>query len=145
MKKSKQDRISALAELTVPYRSAQEELLNQRLRDFETSVESSIGTIKSRFEDLDIKHRYVFLQHMDEVITDFIQRFSYDPRIARKIRKDAGLNQGRLAEILGEGTRAEVSNMERVAEFPSHNPVKGSIRVAYYTWLKDHGYNPFGI
>ena len=70
----------------------------------------------------------------------------FDRRKARKIRRGQGLSQKNLVELLGFGnySPSTLSFLETGTTKVTFPP-KTALVANYLFWLKDHGYNPFGI
>ena len=83
-----------------------------------------------------------------DLISDNKQRQSsiFDQVTARKIREEAQLSRGQLAEILGfsKYDRDRIQGYESGRVSP-HNPPKAEFPRKYIRWLKRKGYNPYNL
>ena len=81
-------------------------------------------------------------------LDDSIEKRSYNRTQAKKVRKQQGLSQRGLVELLGYGKiygkiiqLSIIENGHKKIDFPP----KSAFEAHYMNWLKDHGYNPFGL
>jgi len=125
-------------------REAIEEAHRQLVRVYTTQIESL-------YCEVPIGRRAYVLRRLDEMVlrmriedlddTTYISGFDYE--LAKKIRKDEGLTQKQLANIVSGGSRG---NSAMISHFEKGRISKvGGFTRQYLTWLKEKGYNPFEI
>ena len=71
----------------------------------------------------------------------------FDRNAARQVRIESGLTMAGLARLVGySGKKPEksIQGIENGYIIPSPNP-QGENSRAYLLWLKEQGYNPFGL
>ena len=71
-------------------------------------------------------------------------RTNFDRESARNIRSGEGITQIELIELLGFKGYTQLSAVESGSKKIAFPPQSGFVE-HYLVWLKNHGYNPFGI
>ncbi len=129
--------------------------LSQAKKEVELAQERLLGVYISRIQEVykrsDIGQRQTFCQGLDKLLEDLEGRgpskFGINPEEAQRVRRHKGLTQAELAEAIGiKGSHhAKTNTIMRYestkAKFHHLNPRYR----AYLEWLKQQGYNPFGI
>ncbi|MEE9525001.1 MAG: helix-turn-helix transcriptional regulator [Candidatus Woesearchaeota archaeon] len=134
-----------------------EEAANRARLDIDESQRNllniHIDHIKESYEVLSSNERSFILQGLDRLIQGIgdkklmkrLKLGSFNPSEARKIRKDAGLTQTKLAEQIGLMKRgdAEIRGNTEISfyERGDREPLNGEFAIKYLDWLRDHGYS----
>lgn len=86
------------------------------------------------------------LNSVEEEFSEEFEEGVFNGKIARKIREDAGLTLEVLEQELGfrKGSGTYIVTYEKCKTIP-RNPPKGELPKAYLNWLKEQGYNPYGL
>jgi len=114
--------------------------------DLDKIFENNLIEIKRLYEGQNQDTKRVILDHLDQIIgKEGVGKFN--PEIARRIRLKRSLTQKQLAfEVLDLGVAglSLISRYETGVQNPK-NPLHHKNTKKYFLWLREQGYNPFGL